>query len=327
MKIYVCKETTPFYTLPLEEIMAKDEDNHEDIIYLYQHANDVIIGRNQNAYKEVKFDVLERDKIGLYRRLSGGGAVYHDLGNLNFSFITNDKTEHSYQKFLEPVLNFLKSLGLDAQFKGRNDLVVNGAKFSGNAQFIYKNKIVHHGTILFNVDLTRLSTVLNPSKLKMESKGINSARQRVTNILDELPVKMSIEEFKNKFIEYLMHKYDAKLLDIPEKYTTLVPQLRKIRSSNEWVLGKNPEFSFYSEKKTDGGILQISANVKENKIVEIKFEGDFLTLLGTESIESALVGLDFEKNKILEFLKSVPNLDNYFGSISPQEIVDIMFGE
>ncbi|TDV23570.1 lipoate-protein ligase [Mycoplasmopsis mustelae] len=327
MKIYISEQTSPFYNLPLEEIMTKDESNTEDIIYLYQHANDVIIGRNQNAYKEVKFDVLERDHIGLYRRLSGGGAVYHDLGNLNFSFITSDKSEHSYEKFLEPVLNFLRSLGLDAQFKGRNDLVVNGAKFSGNAQFIYKNKIVHHGTILFNVDLTRLSTVLNPSKLKMESKGINSARQRVTNLFNELKEKMTIEEFKNKFIRFLMQRYNAKLLEIPQKYKDQIPELRAIRSSQEWVLGKNPEFSFYSERKTDGGILQISANVKENKIAEIKFEGDFLTLLGTEQVENLLLGENFEKHNMLYKFKQIPNLGNYFGSITPEEIVDILFGE
>ncbi|WBP84286.1 lipoate--protein ligase [Mycoplasmopsis edwardii] len=325
MKIYISKEYSPFFNLVLEEIITKDQDNTEDVIFLYQHANDVIIGRNQNAYKEVKFNVLEEQKIGLYRRLSGGGAVYHDLGNLNFSFITLNNSDRSYQKFLEPVLSFLQSLGLNAQFKGRNDLVVNDAKFSGNAQFIYKNKIVHHGTILFNANLTVLGNVLNPSKLKMESKGITSAKQRVTNLLNELEEKITIQEFIEKFATFLKEKYQAKILDIPQKYLDQVAEVRKLRESNEWVLGKNPEFSFFSEKKTGAGILQISANIKENKIQEIKFEGDFLTLLGTSYIEDKLIGQDFSKNNLKAFFENLDDLKNYFGAINIEEILEVLF--
>ncbi|WP_322961018.1 lipoate--protein ligase [Mycoplasmopsis cynos] len=328
MKIYICKNHfSPFYTLTLEEIMTKDDENKEDIIYLYQHENAVIIGRNQNAYKEVRFDILEKENIELYRRLSGGGAVYHDLGNFNFSFITTNKSQRSYQKFLEPVLEFLKLQGLDAQFKGRNDLVVNDCKFSGNAQFIYKDKIVHHGTILYNANLSKLASVLNPSKIKMESKGIKSARQRVINLSDVLEQKIPTSEFIWKFALFLKEKYHAEIVEIPEKYIKKIPEVQKIRSSKEWVLGKNPEFSFFSEKKLDGGILGINANVKENKITQIKFEGDFLTLLGTEYIEKLLINQDFEKANIKKILLMVENLENYFGQISVNEIIDIMFGE
>ncbi|MGZ9413667.1 lipoate--protein ligase [Mycoplasma sp. 480] len=326
MKIYISKNYSPFYNLVLEEIMTKDESNTEDIIFLYQHENAVIIGRNQNAYKEVKFDVLEKENIELYRRLSGGGAVYHDLGNLNFSFITTNKTERSYTKFLEPVLEFLHTLNLNAEFKGRNDLVVNGFKFSGNAQFIYKNKIVHHGTMLFDANLSKLSNVLNPSKLKMESKGINSAKQRVTNLLEQLENKISINEFIDKFALFLKEKYNGTIEEIPSKYLEQMESIKSIRSSNDWVLGKNPEFSFFSEKKTEGGILQISANIKENKINSIKFEGDFLAKVGIEEVESKLINQSFEKETIIKILNSISNLEEYFGNISVKEIIEVLFG-
>ncbi|WGI36736.1 lipoate--protein ligase [Mesomycoplasma lagogenitalium] len=326
MKIFVSKNYSPFYNLVLEELMIKDDNNKEDIVYLYQHNNAVIIGRNQNAHSEVKFDVLEKENIDLYRRNSGGGAVYHDLGNLNFSFITK-KDERSYEKFLEPVMEFLKTLNLNVEFKGRNDLVVNGSKFSGNAQFIYKDKMVHHGTILFNVDLTKLSKVLNPSKLKMESKGIKSARQRVTNLLDELEQKISIQEFIDKFALFLKEKYNATDFIIPENYYQKIDEIAEYKKSNDWLLGKNPEFSFFNEAKTDGGILQIKANVIKNKIDSLQFQGDFLSKADINEIIPLFLNKNYDKKEIENILNSISNLNDYFGTITIDEIISIMFGE
>ncbi|WP_033161206.1 lipoate--protein ligase [[Mycoplasma] collis] len=325
MKIFVSKKYSPFYNLVIEELIAKDEELNEDIIYFYQHENAVIIGQNQNVHKEVKIDVLKNENIELYRRLSGGGAVYHDLGNLNFSFITAKGTGE-YEKFLNPILEFLKSINLDAKFKGRNDLVVNDAKFSGNAQFLTKNKIVHHGTILFNADLTKLSKVLNPSKLKMQSKGIESARQRVTNLLNEMEDKITFEHFFDKLLTFFKNKYNATVSDIPQKYLEKILETQKLRSSDEWVYGKNPEFSFFNEAKTNGGILQINANVVKNKITALTFEGDFLSKTSLDEITSKFIGLDYEKDKIKEILNKIKNLDDYFGNITIDEIINVFFG-
>ncbi|VEU59626.1 lipoate--protein ligase [Mesomycoplasma neurolyticum] len=326
MKIFVSKKYSPFFNLTIEEAIAKDEELQDDIIFFYQHDNAVIIGQNQNVHKEVKLDVLKNENIELYRRLSGGGAVYHDLGNLNFSFITK-KDNSSYEKFLSPILEFLKSLNLDAKFKGRNDLVVNDAKFSGNAQFMHKNKIVHHGTILFNADLTKLSKVLNPSKLKMKSKGIESARQRVTNLLNEMHNKISFEEFFTKMLTFFKLKYNAEISDIPEKYLTKAEEFKKIRISDEWLYGKNPEFSFFNEAKTDGGILQISANIIKNKISEILFEGDFLSKKNLNEIRKRFVNVEYNKEVLTNLLNQIENLEDYFGNIKIEEIIRIMFGE
>ncbi|MBN3534825.1 lipoate--protein ligase [Mycoplasma procyoni] len=326
MKIFISNNYSPYVNLVLEELMIKDEENKEDIIYLYQHENAVIIGQNQNAHKEVKLDVLKEQNIELYRRLSGGGAVYHDKGNVNFSFITK-KDERSYEKFLAPVLEFLKSLGLNAEFKGRNDLVINGAKFSGNAQFIYKDRMVHHGTILFDANLAKLSQVLNPSKLKMQSKGIESARQRVTNLIDELEDKISVHEFIFKFADFLAQKYDGSIQAIDKKYYDQVDELKAFRMSDEWLYGKNPEFSFFNELKTNGGILQISANIVKNRIENIAFEGDFLSKTSLVEIENKIKGTEYLKEKIKEKLETIENLSEYFGNITVDEILLVMFGD
>ncbi|UWD34195.1 lipoate--protein ligase [Mesomycoplasma molare] len=325
MKIYISKNYSPFFNLVLEEIMAKDENNNEDIIFIYQHSNAIIIGRNQNAFKEVKLDILKEEKIELYRRLSGGGAVFHDLGNINFSFITK-KDEMGYQKFLKPVLEFLKTLNLNAEFKGRNDLMINGAKFSGNAQFIHKDKIVHHGTMLFDANLSKLAKVLNPSKLKIQSKGIESIRQRVTNLINELETKITVDEFINKFAIFLEQKYDAKILEIPNQYINEIEKLATLRSSEDWIFGKNPEFSIFNEEKTAGGILQISSEIKENKIQNIKFEGDFLSKLNTGEISNLLIGHNFNKESVEYVLQSIKNINDYFGNITIEEILKVMFG-
>ncbi|WP_215737314.1 lipoate--protein ligase [Mesomycoplasma hyorhinis] len=325
MIIYVTKKTSPFYTLAMEELLLKDESIKEDIMYFYQHDNAIIIGKNQNIYEEVKLDVVEKEKIEVYRRLSGGGAVYHDLGNINFSFITK-KENNNYEKFLSPIIEFFQSLGLDARFKGRNDLVVNGAKVSGNAQIVYKNRMVHHGTILFDANLSKLSEVLIPNKLKIESKGIKSIRQRVTNILSELDFKMYHDEFIEKLISFFEKKYQSKRQELPSKYDKELKELGEFKKSKEWVYGKNPSFSFKIQAKTDGGILKILANIENNKIYDIAFEGDFLSQKPVEEIYHLFIDQEFSKANIGRILDSV-ELEHYFGAIKKEEIIALFFGE
>lgn len=330
MKIYYCKNTSPYTTLVLEEMLLKDENVNEDILYFYQHDNAIIIGRNQNIYEEVKVDVVEKENIEVYRRLSGGGAVYHDLGNINFSFITK-KSGHSYEKFLTPIIEFFQSLGLEAEFKGRNDVLVNGAKVSGNAQAVYKNKMVHHGTILFDANLAKLSEVLIPSKLKIESKGIKSIRQRVTNILDELNFELSHDEFIKRLIDFFENKYENKailvetILESPEK-KEIFDKLSNFRKSKEWVFGHNPMFKYENKVKTSGGIVQVKANIEQNTIKSIKFEGDFLSQGDAQEISSLLVGKPFERPEIEKIFNSIENFEEYFGSIPRSELLDVIFG-
>lgn len=325
MKLILSKNYSPFFNLPLEEIMLKDEENQEDLIFLYQNENSVIVGRNQNTNEEIKRDVLEKAGVALYRRISGGGAVYQDLGNICFAFITN-KGEHNYAKFLTPIIEFLQSLGLDAKFKGRNDLEVNGAKVSGNAQFIYKNRIVHHGTLLFNANLEKLSEFLIPSPLKIASKGIKSMRQRVTNILDELETKITINEFIEKLATFLIQKYQAKLIEPSEKNLKQLETLSSERASEKWLYGSNPGFEIVNEQKFEKGILKVSLNVEKNLITNIKFEGDFLSQRDVSEVATLFLNKEYNKLIIKQILSKI-SLNEYFGGIKDEEIISLIFGD
>ncbi|WP_036464094.1 lipoate--protein ligase [Mycoplasmopsis sturni] len=329
MKIFISHKTSPYYNLSIEELMAQDEQIKGDILYLYQHDNAVIIGRNQNAHEEIKRDYVEENKIELARRLSGGGAVYHDLGNINFSFITDYDHKGGYERFLAPIIDYLNSLGLKAEFKGRNDLLCNGAKISGNAQYIKGNRIVSHGTLLFDVDLTKLSNALNPSKLKIESKGIQSARQRVTNIAKELNYSLSTNEFINKLVEYFVQNDHGQIEEIPvERYKIEknLDNLIAFRKTDEWIYGKNPKFSFENAAKFPNGILKIKANVEKDKFTEVYFEGDFLAKkeLNDSNIYQLFKGLSFTRESVAKVLEQI-DLDMYFGGISKEEILSLFF--
>jgi lipoate-protein ligase A len=186
----------------MDEIILKNSSLDEDVIYFYQNHNAIIIGANQNTHVEINEEYVKEHDIKVARRISGGGAVYQDMGNICFSFMTKNTQDSSYENFLEPIFKFLKSLGLNAEFKGRNDVLIDGKKISGNAQYKYKDRMFHHGTLLFNSDLTVLSKALKPNKLKLESKGIKSNRQRVSNILELMDQKMNNQEFLTTLLEF-----------------------------------------------------------------------------------------------------------------------------
>ncbi|MGY6172146.1 lipoate--protein ligase [Candidatus Mycoplasma pogonae] len=325
MKLIVNKKSnSPFDTLTLEEALIKDDNFDEDIVYLYRHNNAVIIGRNQNAHEEIKRDVIEAQKVDLYRRVSGGGAVYHDMGNIVFSFITKKDAGRSYEKFLEPIIEFLKSLNLEVEFKGRNDLLVNGAKVSGNAQFIYKDRIVHHGTILFNSNLKKLTEILIPNPLKMASKGIKSMRQRVTNIYDELVEKMTVDEFEDRLAKFFVEKYHCKLIELPE-YGSIHDDLKALRSSEDWVYGHNPDFEVTNKAKFDNGILEVSFNTSNDHITAIEFRGDFLSKKDIDEILPLFYNVKYRRQDVAEVLEKI-DLNDYFGGLQKDEILSLIFG-
>lgn len=326
MKIFKTEATSPYVTLSIEELLVNDPEMTGDILYLYQHDNAVIIGRNQNAYEEIKRDYVEANKIELARRLSGGGAVYQDMGNICFSFITDYDKKGGYERFLTPIIGYLNSLGLNAEFKGRNDLLCNGYKISGNSQFIRGNRIVSHGTLLFDVDLTKLANALNPSKLKIQSKGIQSVRQRVTNIAKELNYSLTEKEFIDKLIEFFVKNYGAKYEELPmSKYQDELDKLAKYRASEEWIYNKNIPFEATNESKFTNGILKVKFNVKDGLLDEVKFEGDFLAKKDIDDIMDKFKGISFKKEELDKVLSSI-DLEMYFGGISKEEILSLFLG-
>ena len=267
------------------------------ILYFYVNKNAVIIGRNQNAWKECSIANMDADGVQLVRRHSGGGAVFHDNGNLNFSFITDEK-HYDLNRQMRVILNAVSKLGLKAELSGRNDITVDGKKFSGNAFSLAKGNRSHHGTILVNADLTKLSNYLCVSKEKMRSKGIDSVRARVCNIC-ELSSGLTVEAMRRLVIESFIEEYGAASEYVFDGTALAEVEARRERlSSWEWRFGKTPQFDFETDKRFSFGDTQIYFNLRDGVIRETKVYSDCLDTELTTEIENALTGVHFRKEEI-----------------------------
>ncbi len=267
------------------------------ILYFYVNKNAVIIGRNQNAWKECSIANMDADGVQLVRRHSGGGAVFHDNGNLNFSFITDEK-HYDLNRQMRVILNAVSKLGLKAELSGRNDITVDGKKFSGNAFSLAKGNRSHHGTILVNADLTKLSNYLCVSKEKMRSKGIDSVRARVCNIC-ELSSGLTVEAMRRLVIESFIEEYGAASEYVFDGTALAEVEERRERlASWEWRFGKTPQFNFETDKRFSFGDTQIYFNLRDGVIRETKVYSDCLDTELTTEIENALTGVHFRKEEI-----------------------------
>lgn len=267
------------------------------ILYFYVNKNAVIIGRNQNAWKECIIANMDADGVQLVRRHSGGGAVFHDNGNLNFSFITDEK-HYDLNRQMRVILNAVSKLGLKAELSGRNDITVDGKKFSGNAFSLAKGNRSHHGTILVNADLTKLSNYLCVSKEKMRSKGIDSVRARVCNIC-ELSSGLTVEAMRRLVIESFIEEYGAASEYVFDGTALAEVEERRERlASWEWRFGKTPQFDFETDKRFSFGDTQIYFNLRDGVIRETKVYSDCLDTELTTEIENALTGVHFRKEEI-----------------------------
>ncbi len=267
------------------------------ILYFYVNKNAVIIGRNQNAWKECNIANMDADGVQLVRRHSGGGAVFHDNGNLNFSFITDEK-HYDLNRQMRVILNAVSKLGLKAELSGRNDITVDGKKFSGNAFSLAKGNRSHHGTILVNADLTKLSNYLCVSKEKMRSKGIDSVRARVCNLC-ELSSGLTVEAMRRLVIESFIEEYGAASEYVFDGTALAEVEERRERlASWEWRFGKTPQFDFETDKRFSFGDTQIYFNSRNGVIRETKVYSDCLDTELTTEIENALTGVHFRKEEI-----------------------------
>ena len=267
------------------------------ILYFYVNKNAVIIGRNQNAWKECSIANMDADGVQLVRRHSGGGAVFHDNGNLNFSFITDEK-HYDLNRQMRVILNAVSKLGLKAELSGRNDITVDGKKFSGNAFSLAKGNRSHHGTILVNADLTKLSNYLCVSMEKMRSKGIDSVRARVCNIC-ELSSGLTVEAMRRLVIESFIEEYGAASEYVFDGTALAEVEERRERlASWEWRFGKTPQFDFETDKRFSFGDTQIYFNLRDGVIRETKVYSDCLDTELTTEIENALTGVHFRKEEI-----------------------------
>lgn len=318
----------PQINLAIEEYALKNLDINETYLLFYINASSIIIGKNQNTIEEINTQYVEDNGIKVVRRLSGGGAVYHDLGNLNFSFITKDDGEsfHNYKKFTEPVIEALHKLGVNAQLSGRNDIEVEGRKISGNAQFSTRGRMFSHGTLMFDSEIDHVVSALKVKKDKIESKGIKSVRSRVANISEFLNEKITIKEFRQMLLRYIFNT-DG---DIPEYVLTdkdweNIHEISKERYQNwDWNYGKSPKFNYQHTHRFPVGSIDVRLEVQKGMIENCKIFGDFFGVGDVEDIEKRLIGTKYEKAELEQALENV-DIQHYFGKITKDDFINLIY--
>ncbi|CAM9116973.1 lipoate--protein ligase [Mycoplasma marinum] len=326
MKIYLSKSNNPYLNQALEYELAKNNKGADKILFLWLNKNAIIIGRNQNIFNEVNEMFVKEKEIKISRRYSGGGAVYHDLGNILFSNISQKDDTKSYEKFLEPIISFLRTLGINAKFQGRNDVLIDDMKISGNAQFLLGDQLVTHGTLLFDADLSVLNKALLSNKHKLKSKGIKSNRMRVTNIKEHLSSPMDSTEFINKLIEFFVENNEGEILDIPTEIHEKALNLSQEIMKKEWIFNKSPSASLKNERKLPGGNISIFFDVIKGNIKNMEIRGDFLSKKDITEVGTLLENQEYSRDTVEAILENI-NLTDYLGTITQEEFIDLLMGE
>lgn len=316
----------PAFNLATEEYLFSQND---DAVLLWQNYNAVIIGRNQNTLAEINKEVIDKYGISVVRRITGGGAVFHDRGNVNYSVITTESESGSinFAKYLTPVINALLDLGIHAEFSGRNDILVNGFKISGNAQHISDRRVLHHGTLLFSSDLDMMSKVLNVSKEKIRSKAVSSVRSRVANIKDFLPESEAVttEDFMGVLKRYYIENLGCVLSKLSEKELSEAEALANSKYRTwQWNYGNSPKYTFSSSAYLSCGTVEIRLEIIDGKISDAAVYGDFFSVKPKEEFVSAIRGVEHSESALLSVFKKI-NVADYFIGVKENELIRLFF--
>lgn len=297
----------------------------EPVFSLWQNKRAVIVGRNQNTFAEVNQDFVDSHDVQVVRRVSGGGAVYHDLGNICFTFFVPvaSSAQVNFHQFVKPMYDALHEVGINAEITGRNDLEVEGKKVSGNAQRYAGGYLMHHGTLLWDSDVDSLVRSLNVSDEKFISKAAKSVRSRVGNIKDYAPKDLTLETFMQALNYYLTDQGKDKELVLTDSQLTGIKTLRDERFATwDWNYGESPKFEFDNHAKFAGGGIDVQANVENGKITDINFVGDFLGVRDWRDIKSQFIGQPFDAAAIFRVLDANKE-GQYFGTIDNLELSEL----
>ncbi|MEA4906286.1 MAG: lipoate--protein ligase [Chloroflexi bacterium] len=313
--------------LALEEYVLRNARTDEDLLLFYINAPSIIIGRHQNTLEEINSSYVEANHIQVVRRLSGGGAVYHDLGNLNFSFITPYQPENfvNFKLFTEPVVRSLNGMGVKAELNGRNDIVVEERKISGNAQYIAQRRMVSHGTLLFNSDLSCVSEALKVKPGKIVSKGIKSVRSRVANISEFLSQPMEIEDFRARLLEDIFAgAVGARQYPLEETDWQAVRALADERYRTwEWNYGRSPDFNVQQTQRFPSGEIDARLEVHQGVIQTVRFYGDYFAEVEQDELNHKLVGLRYDRQEIARALQGV-SIERYFSGVDLPAFIEFL---
>ena len=321
--------TDAYVNLALEEYVLRNATTDDDLLLFYINAPAIIIGRNQNTIEEIDPDVVAARGIRVVRRISGGGAVYHDLGNLNFSFMTRDVSGrfNRYDRFNGPVVDALRDLGVPAELGGRNDILADGRKISGNAQFATHDRMFSHGTLLFDSNLDDVTAALRPRPGKVESKGVKSIRSRVANISEFLEHPITVVDLRERIIERIFGTRDRTAIptvELGERDWGAVHELVERKYGTwEWNYGENPPSNVQRAQRYTAGEIDVRIDVQQGRIAGIRIFGDFMGRAEVRMLEERLRGLPYEREDIERALCDL-DLRDYFGEISRDDVLSVL---
>lgn len=319
--------TDPSYNLAMEQYVFDCLPRDRMYFMLWQNDNAIIVGKYQNTIAEINEEAVRERGIRVVRRLSGGGAVYHDMGNLNFTFITDvgESNALDLKLFCEPVVRTLATLGVKAEVNGRNDITIDGKKFSGNSQYIRQGRVMHHGTIMFDSDLSVVSEALRVDPTKIQTKGIRSVRSRVTNVAEHLPEKVTLPEFRRILLENILKENPGEAYPLTQDDLAAVEKLRAERYATwDWNYGFSPVCTMLRRRRVDGcGLIEAYITVEHGKIAALTFKGDFFSASEPDELAAHFVGCTPNRAGYEKALGDV-DVSRYFAGLQKDELIDIL---
>lgn len=314
--------------LAAEQVIFDTLPRGESCFLLWQNRSAVVIGRHQDALAEIDRAFVEENGIQLVRRISGGGAVYHDLGNLNYSVITEAQGSKAPDMalFCAPVLRLLRRLGVPAALSGRNDMTVNGQKFSGSAQHLYKGRVLHHGTLLIDSDLNMVTRALRVDPEKIRSKGLASVRSRVTNLRPFLPEEVDLPRFRELLLQELLAEHPGEELTLSREQLREIEALSESRyRSWDWTVGASPPCSLIRRQRFEGcGTVEARLQVEHGRIAALSFRGDFFSAEEPETLAERLLGLPLDREALSAALEQT-EVSRYFLGLSEEQLFSLLF--
>ena len=321
--------TDPRINLALEEYVFRNKPASDDVLLFYINAPSIIIGRNQNTIEEIDPDVVAARGIHVVRRISGGGAVYHDLGNLNFSVTTPNVTGrfNRYEHFTRPVVDVLRALGVPAELSGRNDILAGGRKISGNAQFARLDRMFSHGTLLVDSNLDDVTAALRPKPGKVESKGVKSIRSRVANISEFAREPITVTELRERILEGIFGTRDRAGIPSLEMTDADWSGVQSLVESKygawAWNYGENPPCNVQRARRFPAGEIDVRLDVQQGRIAAIRIFGDFMGRADVGTLEARLLGIPYERDAVAGALRGIAVAD-YFGDVAPDDVLELV---
>lgn len=322
--------TDPAFNLAAEQYVFDCLPKERSYFMLWQNENAVIIGKYQNTLAEINRPYVEAHKIKVVRRLSGGGAVYHDLGNLNYTYITDagELEMLNMRVFCEPIVRALAEFGVTAEINGRNDMTIDGKKFSGNAQYLRHGRVMHHGTLLYNSDLSAVSKALQVDPEKIRAKGIESVRSRVTNIRRYMKEEVPLFVFREMLLDFIRRETESEDYEFSEKDVREIECIRRERYDTwEWNYGKSPECTILKSGRVEGcGTIDAFITTDRGLITGIAFYGDFFSTKDPEELAQYFIGKKPDSEGFSQALEGIA-VDQYFSGLTIEELLKLLSGE